>query len=124
MKTSKVSCIPKFRLLFFWDTLLNTLSLHNQIADYSTGSQLFWRIVEGGELPSQRAGPRATVVNNVLYLSGGFDGDKELTSVLSWDPAGQTWKEAGNLTVPRSWHAAVAVPLAFGREMEDSAPEC
>ena len=49
---------------------------------------------------------------------------KELTTVLSWDPAGQTWKEAGNLTVPRSWHAAVAVPLAFGREMEDSAPEC
>jgi len=95
-----------------------------EMADYSAGSQLVWRKVEGGELPSQRQGPQATVVNNVLYLSGGFDGDKELTTVLSWDPAGQTWKEAGNLTVPRSWHAAVAVPLAFGREMEDSAPEC
>ena len=104
--------------------MLSTLSLHNQMADYSAGSQLVWRKVEGGELPTLRVGPRATVVNNVLYLSGGFDGDKELTSVLSWDPAGQTWKEAGNLTVPRSWHAAVAVPLAFGREMEDSAPEC
>jgi len=95
-----------------------------EMADYSAGSQLVWRKVEGGELPTLRVGPRATVVNNVIYLSGGFDGDKELTTVLSWDPAGQTWKEAGNLTVPRSWHAAVAVPLAFGREMEDSAPEC
>ena len=87
--------------------------LHNQVAVYSAGSPLVWIEVEGGELPTPRIELRATVVNNVLYLSGGFDGDKELTTVLSWDPAGQTWQEVGNLAVGRDFHAAVAVPESF-----------
>ena len=85
----------------------------NQVAVYSAGSPLVWREVEGGELPTPRYGLRATVVGEVLYVSGGYDNNgNSLTSVLSWNPAGETWQEVGNLAVARSLHAAVAVPTS------------
>ena len=89
--------------------------LPNQVAVYSAGSPLVWREVEGGELPTPRQGLRATVVGDVLYVTGGLDNynwwdDYYLTSVLSWNPAGETWQEVGNLAVARGDHAAVAVP--------------
>ena len=88
--------------------------LPNQVAVYSAGSPLVWREVEGGELPSPRYGLRATVVGNIIYVSGGNeDGRGYLTSVLSWNPAGETWQEIGNLVVARGWHATVVVPAAF-----------
>ena len=80
------------------------------MAVYSAGSPLVWREVEGGELPSARNGLRATVVGEVIYVTGGYDGDNSLTSVLSWNPAGETWQEVGNLAVARDFHASVAVP--------------
>ena len=83
--------------------------LPNQVAVYSAGSPLVWREVEGGELPSPRYGLRATVVGDILYMTGGYDGN-DLTSVLSWNPAGETWQEVGNLAVKRYEHAAVVVP--------------
>ena len=43
------------------------------MAVYSSGSQLEWREVEGGQLPSQRAGLRATLVDNVIFVTGGWD---------------------------------------------------
>ena len=70
------------------------------MAVYSAGSPLVWREVEGGELPSPRYGLRATVVGDVLYVSGGWD-DYYLTSVLSWNPAGETWQKVDNLAVAR-----------------------
>ena len=79
------------------------------MAVYSAGSPLVWREVEGGELPSPRYGLRATVVGDSLYVSGGVGRDI-FTSVLSWNPAGETWQEVGNLAVGRYDHAAVAVP--------------
>ena len=82
------------------------------MAVYSADSPLVWREVEGGELPSPRHGLRATVVGDSLYVTGGYDGNY-LTSVLSWNPAGETWQEVGNLAVGRYRHAAVAVPEAF-----------
>ena len=87
--------------------------LPNQVAVYSAGSPLVWREVEGGELPSPRESPRATVVRGVLYVSGGFNGVNCLISVLSWDPVVETWQEVGNLFRPRDYHANVAVPVAF-----------
>ena len=80
------------------------------MAVYSAGSPLVWREVEGGELPSPRHGLRATVVGDVLYVSGGQDRGNFFTSVLSWNPAGETWQEVGNLAVARDFHASVAVP--------------
>ena len=64
------------------------------MAVYSAGSPLVWREVEGGELPSPRSGLRASVVNNILYVSGGVYDQVQLTSVLLWNPAGQDWQEA------------------------------
>ena len=70
--------------------------------------------MEGGELPSPRDGLRATVVEEVPYVTGGEDSNGNfLTSVLSWNPAGETWQEVGNLAVGRAHHAAVAVPVAL-----------
>ena len=84
-----------------------------QVAIYSSGDQLEWREVNGGgQLPSPREGPRATLVNNVLYLTGGFTSLNDITSVLAWDPVAEIWQPAGDLEVGRSYHAAVAVSAA------------
>ena len=104
-------CLFKYLLQYCWKTNKCKL-LPNQVAVYSAGSPLVWREVEGGELPSPRQGLRATVVGEVLYVTGGYDGNP-LTSVLSWNPAGETWQEVGNLAVGRAHHAAVAVPVAL-----------
>ena len=66
--------------------------------------------MEGGQLPSPRSWPRATLVDDVLFLTGGHDyGYGDLTSILSWDPVAESWQPAGELAVGRSAHAAVSV---------------
>ena len=81
------------------------------MAVYSSGSQLEWREVEGGQLPSPRYGLRATSVDGVLYVTGGYDGGNPLTLIFSWDPVAESWQPAGELAVARDYHAAVAVHL-------------
>ena len=85
------------------------------MAAYSSGSQLEWREVEGGQLPSPRYGLRASVVNAVLFVTGGWDNENDLdfgdlTSILSWDPVAESWQQVGDLAVARQTHAVVAVP--------------
>ena len=91
------------------------------MAVYSSGTELVWREVEAGQLPSLRMGSQATLVNGVLFLVGGYscydydedEGTEEvdlLSAILSWDPVSMSWQEAGRLAVPRADHAAVAVP--------------
>ena len=68
-----------------------------------------------GNLPSARQALRATLVNNIIHVSGGVeinsDGDHQyLTHILSWDPENESWEKAGYLAVGRDLHAAVAVP--------------
>ena len=82
------------------------------MAVYSSGDQLEWREVEGGQLPGPRAGLRATLVGEILFVSGGYDGNY-LTSILSWDPVAESWQQAGDLAVGRYKHAAVAVPTSL-----------
>ena len=80
------------------------------MATFSSGGQLEeWREVEGGELPNPRFGLRATLVGDILFVTGGLD-DDYLTSILSWDPVAESWQAAGDLAVARAFHAAVAVP--------------
>ena len=90
--------------------ILSCFSPLPQIATYTSSSSLSWRIVETGDLPSARSGLRAAVVENVLFVSGGHDGD-ELTAILSWDPVQEKWTHAGDTKVARDRHAAVAIPL-------------
>ena len=87
------------------------------MATYSSGSQLKWREVESGQLPSPRQFLQATSVDNVLFITGGeecVDGAcNDITSILSWDSVAETWQGAGNLSVARHSHAAVAVPSSI-----------
>ena len=84
------------------------------MAVYSSGSQLEWREVDGGQLPSPRSGLRAALIGEILFLTGGFaDGFNYLTSILSWDPVAESWQQAGDLAVARGVHAAVAVPTSL-----------
>ena len=88
------------------------LRSENQVAVYSSGSQLEWREVEGGSLTSPREGLRAALADDILYMTGGINGTKELRSVLSWDPVGEFWQPVGNLAMARFYHAALAVPTS------------
>ena len=92
--------------------MLETLKLRcdNQVAVYSSGSQLEWREVEGGQLPLVLFGLHATVVDQTLYVSGGYSSGDYQTSILSWDPVTESWQPAGGLVVGRGLHAAVAIP--------------
>ena len=78
------------------------------MAVYSSGG-IDRRVVEGGEFPSARDGPRAAMVGDVLHVTGGQDGNI-LTSILAWDPDTESWQDAGELNVARSSHAVVVVP--------------
>ena len=85
------------------------------MAVYSSGGQLEWREVEGGELPQPRLGSRATLIGDILFVTGGTDDGfddafNDLTSILSWDPVAESWQSAGDLAVWRRDHAAVALP--------------
>jgi len=86
-----------------------------EVAIFTDGSQpLEWR--ETGQLPTVRWGLRAAVVDNVLYVTGGLEGDDDgivLTSILAWDPVSETWQQAGELAVKRAYHAAIAVPSSI-----------
>jgi len=84
-----------------------------EVTTYSSGGQLEeWREVEGGELPSPRVGLQATLVGDILFVTGGVDDNNVLTSILSWDPVAESWQEAGDLAVARYTHAVVAVPTS------------
>ena len=79
------------------------------MAVYSSDDHLEWREGEGGQLPSPRYALRVTLIGDVLFVTGGWDGSR-LTSIVSWDPVAESWQQTGDLAVARSLHAAVAVP--------------
>ena len=84
------------------------------MAIYTGVSQLEWREVEGGQLPSPRFAPKAAMVNKIIFITGGSDDSwNDMTSIFSWDPPTESWQQAGNLAVARSYHAAVAIPSSF-----------
>ena len=84
------------------------------MAIYTGVSQLEWREVETGKLPTPRNSMRAATVDNIIFVTGGWDDAVSgLTAILSWDPSTESWQEAGNLKVGRDRHAAVAVPSSI-----------
>ena len=86
---------------------------NNQVAIYSgAGSQLEWREVETGQLPTPRAGLKAAVVDNYFYVTGGDDHNK-LTEILRFDPSTNSWQQVGNLAQERHDHSAVAIPSSI-----------
>ena len=84
------------------------------MAVYTGVSQLDWREVECGQLDRPMIGLRATMVDNILYVTGGLDPDgNSYTSISFWDTSTESWQTAGDLTVARYQHAAVAVPSSI-----------
>merc|ERR1712037_952016 len=76
------------------------------------GSQLEWR--ETGRLPTGRYELRAAVIDNHIYVTGGYDDDNnDLTEILRWDPSSESWQQVGNLGVGRDSGAAVAIPSSI-----------
>merc|ERR1712218_205482 len=98
------------------DDLTGRLS-STEVAIYTVGSQqLDWR--ETGQLDYARHGPRAAVVDNILYVTGGknYDDDGQaniFNSILSWNPSTETWQQAGQLAEKKYLHAAVAIPSSI-----------
>ena len=69
--------------------------------------------MEGGELPQPRYGLRATLVGDILFVTGGRDDSYNyFTSILAWDPVTESWQAAGDLAVARNFHAVVAIPTS------------
>ena len=65
--------------------------------------------MEGGQLPETRYGPRAAVVDNIVYVTGGgLTSSSYFTSILSWDPSSESWQAAVDLG--RNDHGAVTIP--------------
>ena len=89
--------------------------IKNQVAIFTGGgSQLEWREVGTGHLPTPRRGLDATVVDNHIFVTGGEDyGADPLPEILRWDPFTESWHQAGNLAVGRYFHAAVAIPTSI-----------
>ena len=81
----------------------------NQVAlfDPDSDNNMQWR--EIGQLPIATYGLRAAVIDNIIFVTGGFN---QLDSILAWDPINESWKEEGKLSVGRYKHAAVGIPLA------------
>ena len=66
--------------------------------------------METGNLPSPRFGLRAAMVDNLIYVIGGNNYDNALSSILNWNSVNESWEHAGDLSVDRYEHEAVAVP--------------
>ena len=79
------------------------------MATYTSGVPLKWREPETGNLPSPRSYLRAATVNNFIYATGGVDDHEYLSSILYWNAATEMWVHAGDLSVARSQHGAVAI---------------
>jgi len=88
-----------------------------EVSTYTKGVPLQWREVETGNLPTPRNALRATTVDNIVYVTGGYDGGA-LSSILYWNSATESWGLAGHLSVARYYHGATAVPSAL------LSPEC
>ena len=57
-------------------------------------------------------GLRAAVIDNHIFVTGGWDGQSHLTQILRWDPSTESWQHVGNFAVGRESHAAVAIPFS------------
>ena len=93
-------------------------TIHMQVAKYTDGSNLEWREVESGNLPTPRWGLRAALVDNIIHVTGGYGHPNYFTSILAWNSTKESWQNVSDLDVGRSFHAAVAVPWGIGPIIE------
>ena len=80
-----------------------------ELLDYSAPAG-GWR--EAGQLPSPRDGLRAARLGRLVHVSGGWDGNSYLNSILAWSPDTEAWSQAGVLSAARDSHGVTEVALA------------
>ena len=69
------------------------------------------------DMPSKRAFAAACALDDVVFVSGGYDGSTYLDTVDSYDMSTNIWQHAPSMTTPRFGHALVALDgslFAFG----------
>ena len=84
-----------------------------ELLDYSAPAGK-WRIA--GHLPSKRRGLKAAKLNQVVHVTGGFNGGGYKDSIMSWSHESESWTVVGYLAAERDHHGVAEVSLAA---MED-----
>jgi hypothetical protein len=65
-------------------------------------------------LPRKMYGIRGVTLGNILYMTGGYDGDNIRDEILKW--TGQDWEEVGKMKEARRFHEVSIIRLD---EIED-----
>jgi hypothetical protein len=60
-------------------------------------------------LPTARGGSVACSVKGIIYVFGGYDGEKYLDKVEAYNPAEDSWKRANPMPTPRAFTGCVVV---------------
>lgn len=60
-------------------------------------------------LPTARGGATACLVKGIIYVFGGYDGDKYLDVGEAYDPAADRWAKASSMPTPRAFAGCVVV---------------
>ena len=91
-----------------------------ELMDYTSGIAGRWWPAH--PLPSPRDSLRGSSMDGLFYVAGGNTYPDGLTTeVLLWDPAAETWAEAGQLESARQRHALASVSLQL---LTSVAPGC
>ena len=91
-----------------------------ELMDYTSGIAGRWW--QAHPLPSPRDSLRGSSMDGLFYVAGGNTYPDGLTTeVLLWDPAAETWAEAGQLESARQRHALASVSLQL---LTSVAPGC
>ena len=61
------------------------------------------------DMPTVRSDLSLSVVNNLIYAMGGWDGKERLTTVEIYDPSNNTWKKGTDMPIPREQFATAVV---------------
>ena len=76
---------------------------------YSSGTMGPWTLHPSSITPA-RYGLKASRVGDMVYVSGGIDGDGVTYSdILAWDPEHSSWSQVGGMAVARNNHAVTTV---------------
>ncbi|MBI1925487.1 hypothetical protein HYR99_14695 [Candidatus Poribacteria bacterium] len=62
-----------------------------------------------GDMPTARGGTTAEIVKDKIYVIGGFDGVRAMSTVLEYDPIADTWTQKADMPTARFDHAACVV---------------
>merc|ERR1712142_694290 len=66
-----------------------------------------WTLIKS--MKKARSGVKVVAIDGLLYVVGGWDGNKELTSGEVYNPVTKEWKDLPEMITPRSNHSLAVV---------------